>query len=66
MVAAHAFGASIVEALITGLGVAYLQRRHPEYLTSLSRIFAPDASAEGTVAGARSGSWWLLRWAAPS
>jgi cobalt/nickel transport system permease protein len=47
MVAAHAFGASIVEALITGLGVAYLQRRHPEYLTSLKRIFAPDAVAEG-------------------
>ena len=35
MVAAHAFGASIVEALITALGVAYLQKRHPEYLTSL-------------------------------
>ena len=49
MVAAHAFGASIVEALITGLGVAYLQRRHPEYLTSLKRVFAPDADAEGTA-----------------
>ncbi|MFI5258153.1 MAG: cobalt transporter CbiM [Candidatus Limnocylindrales bacterium] len=49
MVAAHAFGASIVEALITGLGVTYLQRRHPEYLTSLSRIFAPDAPVEGTA-----------------
>jgi len=58
MVAAHAFGASIVEALITGLGVAYLQRRHPEYLTSLSRIFAPDASAEGTVA--RRPLWQLV------
>ena len=46
MVAAHAFGASIVEALITGLGVAYLQRRHPEYLTSLKGIFAPDAASE--------------------
>jgi ABC-type Co2+ transport system permease subunit len=30
MLAAHAFGASIVEGLITGLGVAYLQRRHPD------------------------------------
>jgi len=50
MVLAHAFGASIVEGLITGLGVAYLQRRHPEYLTSLRRIFAPDASTDGTVA----------------
>ena len=50
MVLAHVFGASIVEGLITGLGVAYLQRRHPEYLTSLRRIFAPDAAADGTVA----------------
>ena len=50
MVLAHAFGASIVEGLITGLGVAYMQRRHPEYLTSLRRIFAPDASAEGVAA----------------
>ncbi|HXR27016.1 MAG TPA: cobalt transporter CbiM, partial [Candidatus Baltobacteraceae bacterium] len=47
MVAAHAFGASIVEALITGLGVAYFQKRHPEYLTSLKSIFAPDAVQEG-------------------
>ncbi|MGD0862313.1 MAG: cobalt transporter CbiM [Candidatus Limnocylindrales bacterium] len=58
MVAAHAFGASIVEALITGLGVAYLQRRHPEYLTSLSRIFAPDSPAEGTVS--RRPLWQLV------
>jgi cobalt/nickel transport system permease protein len=47
MVAAHAFGASIVEALITALGVAYFQKRHPEYLTSLRSVFAPDAVAEG-------------------
>ena len=50
MLLAHAFGASIVEGLVTGLGVAYLQRRHPEYLTSLQRIFAPDATGVGTVA----------------
>jgi cobalt ECF transporter T component CbiQ/cobalamin biosynthesis protein CbiM len=49
MIAAHALGASIVEGLVTGLGVAYLQRRHPEYLTSLSRVFAPDAATEGTA-----------------
>jgi hypothetical protein len=47
MLAAHAFGASIVEGLITGLGVAYLQRRHPEYLTSLRGIFAADVDADG-------------------
>jgi cobalt/nickel transport system permease protein len=46
MVLAHAFGASIVEGLVTGLGVSYLQRRHPEYLTSLGRIFAPEAVTE--------------------
>jgi cobalt ECF transporter T component CbiQ/cobalamin biosynthesis protein CbiM len=33
MLLAHAFGASIVEALITGLGIAWIQSRHPEYLT---------------------------------
>jgi cobalt/nickel transport system permease protein len=49
MLAAHAFGASIVEGLITGLGVSYLQRRHPEYLTSLKGIFAPEAQSEGTA-----------------
>ena len=49
MLISHLFGASIVEGLVTGLGVAYLQRRHPEYLTSLRRIFAPDASVDGTV-----------------
>ncbi len=33
MLIAHALGASIVEALITAFGVAWLQQRHPEYLT---------------------------------
>jgi cobalt/nickel transport system permease protein len=51
MLAAHVFGASIVEGLLTGLGVSYLQRRHPEYLTSLRGIFAPDAAIDGTAAG---------------
>jgi cobalt/nickel transport system permease protein len=50
MLAAHVFGASIVEGLITGLGVSYLQRRHPEYLTSLRGVFAPDATIDGTAA----------------
>jgi cobalt/nickel transport system permease protein len=49
MLAAHVFGASIVEGLITGLGVSYLQRRHPEYLTSLRGIFAPAAATQGTA-----------------
>ena len=50
MLAAHAFGASIVEGLITGLGVAYLQRRHPEYLTSLRGIYGSDVDAAGRPA----------------
>jgi cobalt/nickel transport system permease protein len=50
MLASHLFGASIVEGLITGLGVAYLQRRHPEYLTSLRGIFAPEEAVEGRPA----------------
>jgi cobalt/nickel transport system permease protein len=51
MLAAHAFGASIVEALITGLGVAYFQKRHPEYLLSLRSVFAPGAVDEGQASG---------------
>ena len=47
MLVAHVFGASIVEALITGLGVAYFQQRHPEYLAALRPVFAPGAEAEG-------------------
>ena len=42
MLLSHVFGASIVEALITGLGIAYFQKRHPEYLTSLKGVFADD------------------------
>jgi cobalt/nickel transport system permease protein len=60
MIASHAFGASIVEGLVTGLGVAYLQRRHPEYLTSLRRIFAPDSAAGTEVAPARRPLWQLV------
>ncbi len=58
MLAAHVFGASIVEGLITGLGVAYFQKRHPEYLTELQSVFAPDAASEGTAA--RRPLWQLV------
>ncbi|HYC06749.1 MAG TPA: cobalt transporter CbiM [Candidatus Binatia bacterium] len=47
MVLAHAFGASVVEALITAFGVAYLQKRHPEYLTSIRAVVAGPDIAEG-------------------
>lgn len=44
MLIAHVFGASLVEGIITGLGFAYIQQHHPEYLTSLRRVVAGDAS----------------------
>ncbi len=47
MLLAHVFGASIVEGLISGLGIAYFQKRHPEYLTSLTGIFAESDTAVG-------------------
>ena len=49
MLAAHAFGASIVEALITAFGLAYLQQRHPEFLTSLRRVVAGADIPEGEM-----------------
>lgn len=51
MLISHAFGASIVEGLIAALGVAYFQKRHPEYLTSLRTVFATDDAAEGRPSG---------------
>ena len=49
MLIAHVFGASIVEGLIGAVGVAYFQKRHPEYLTSLRSVFATDDAPEGAV-----------------
>ena len=49
MLLAHMFGASIVEGLIGALGVAYFQKRHPEYLTSLKAVFATDDAIEGVA-----------------
>ncbi len=36
MLLSHLFGAGFVEAALTGLGVAYLQHSHPEYLRGFS------------------------------
>jgi cobalt/nickel transport system permease protein len=47
MLASHMLGASIVEALITALGVAYIQKNHPHYLTSLRTIVSGSDIAEG-------------------
>jgi len=40
MLLAHMFGASIVDAVVTALVLAYLQKNHPEYLTSLRSVVA--------------------------
>ena len=50
MLLSHAFGASLVEALVTALGLAYIQRNHPYYLTSLRAIVAGKAVEEGEPA----------------
>jgi len=52
MLAAHAFGASIVEALITAFGLAYLQQRHPEYIGSLRRLVTGEGTREVAGEGA--------------
>ena len=46
MLLAHAFGASVVEGLITGLGMAYIQQHHPEYLTGTIDQIAGGAAVE--------------------
>ncbi|HET8841028.1 MAG TPA: cobalt transporter CbiM, partial [Ktedonobacteraceae bacterium] len=51
MLLAHMLGASLVEALITGLVVAYLQKSHPEYLTSLRGVFAGPGVELGEASG---------------
>ena len=49
MLLAHMFGASVVEAFITALGVAYLQKRHPDLLLSLKSVYAgPEPVEEGS------------------
>ncbi len=58
MLIAHVFGASIVEGLIGALGVAYFQKRHPEYLTSLRTVFATEDAPEGRAS--RRPLWQLV------
>ncbi len=47
MLLSHMLGASLVEAVVTALGVAYIQKNHPQYLTSLRNIVAGSDIAEG-------------------
>ena len=56
MLVAHAFGASLVEAIITGLGLAYLQQHHPEYL----RRFATGGNPDVATGQTKSRPTWQL------
>ena len=47
MLLSHMLGASLVEALITALGLAYIQKNYPFYLTSLRHIVTGSDIAEG-------------------
>jgi cobalt/nickel transport system permease protein len=58
MLISHVFGASIVEGLIAGLGIAYFQKRHPEYLTSLAGVLADEGVELGQAT--RRPLWLLI------
>jgi cobalt/nickel transport system permease protein len=59
MLAAHLFGASLVEGIITALGLAYLQDHHPEYLTSLrSAVADTTRGATGEVRSRPAWQWF--------
>jgi cobalt/nickel transport system permease protein len=50
MLLSHLFGASLVEALVTALGVAYIQKNYPQFLTSLRTLVAGSDVVEGQAA----------------
>ncbi|HEY4752405.1 MAG TPA: cobalt transporter CbiM, partial [Candidatus Limnocylindrales bacterium] len=52
MLIAHMFGASIVEALVTALGIAWIQGRHPEYLTRGVSDDSEGQTAEAAISDA--------------
>ncbi len=47
MLLSHMLGASLVEALVTSLGVAYIQKNHPYFLTSLRNVVTGQEVPEG-------------------
>ncbi len=49
MLLSHMLGASLVEALVTALGVAYIQKNHPYFLTSLRTVVTGQEVPEGQV-----------------
>jgi cobalt/nickel transport system permease protein len=47
MLLSHLFGAALVEALVTALGIAYIQQHYPQYLTSLRHLVSGTDVVEG-------------------
>jgi cobalt/nickel transport system permease protein len=47
MLISHLFGAALVEALVTALGFAFIQRNYPQYLTSLRSVVSGSEIVEG-------------------
>lgn len=47
MLVSHMPGASLVEALVTALGFAFIQRNYPQYLTSLRAVVSGTEVVEG-------------------
>ena len=60
MLISHALGASIVEALVTALGVAYLQKEFPQYLTSLRKIVGGTDLVESDDTLTRRPIWQIV------
>ena len=50
MLLSHMLGASLVEALVTALGMAYIQKNYPQFLTSLRTIVTGSDVVEGQAA----------------
>lgn len=50
MLLSHLFGAALVESLVTALGMAYIQKNHPYFLTSLRNFVAGRTVEEGKPA----------------
>lgn len=59
MLLAHVFGGSLVEGIITGFGLAYLQQHHPEYLMAGRSGVAGSVGISGGPA-ARRPAWQLF------
>ncbi|HLG75703.1 MAG TPA: cobalt transporter CbiM [Ktedonobacteraceae bacterium] len=51
MLLSHLVGAALVEALVTGLGFAFIQRNYPHYLTSIQHSTGETETVTGKTRG---------------